>query len=189
MSASYSSLELQGISRNPFETDSEIVKSPSSRSIQFDGEDSFHKSGTNSTYRPVEPNVEPPLRPNLRPRRRMGKWHSITNHCNACCIVCGAIVALVTIPLSNLGANSLYVSPDFPSFGVCEPDGNFDTGLDPVSIWMPSKAFQITLGFGSFSFSTAKFIDIVWDIVGGLTDSLDAMLTAPRSSGADYRAF
>ena len=187
MSVSYSSLELEGISRNPFEADSETVKGVPSRSIHFRAQDALPDGESNGTsYLSTEHNDQAPL--HFRPRKRRRKWCSIANHCNACCFVSATIVALVIIPLS-VGVTSNYIGADFPGFGVCEPDGNFNTGLDPVSVWSPSKAFQITLGFGSFTFPTAKFIDIVWDIVGRQTDPCDALLTRSRPSAEEDRAY
>jgi hypothetical protein len=79
-------------------------------------------------------------------------------------------VALIVVPL--LGLPFSYSGSEIPSFGFCEPDGTFNTGLESVSVWSPSKAFQITLAFGSMRFSTAKLIDIIWDVVGGQTHLL-----------------
>lgn len=45
----------------------------------------------------------------------------------------------------------------------CAPDGSFS--LEPTNPWKPQWAFQITLAFGSLTFTQAKAIDIVWDIV------------------------
>ncbi|KAH7255307.1 uncharacterized protein BKA55DRAFT_592663 [Fusarium redolens] len=42
----------------------------------------------------------------------------------------------------------------------CQPDGEF-------RFWAPKGFFQITLGWGRFSFGTAKLIDVVWDLVVG----------------------
>jgi hypothetical protein len=73
-------------------------------------------------------------------------------------------VVLIILPLLNVTFS--YGGGDVYTFGFCDPDGSFNTGLESVSAWRPSAAFQITLGFGSMSFSTAKFIDIIWDVVG-----------------------
>jgi len=49
-------------------------------------------------------------------------------------------------------------------YSVCDSGGNFQ--LNPEhSFWSPSRAFEITLGFGNFSFAVAKFVDVVWDVV------------------------
>ena len=70
MSASHSSVELQGIPRDPFEPDSGDVKGASSQSIPFEIEESFHNSDDNSIYHPTEFNGETPLRPTFRPPRQ-----------------------------------------------------------------------------------------------------------------------
>ncbi|SCN63954.1 uncharacterized protein FFB20_00171 [Fusarium fujikuroi] len=53
----------------------------------------------------------------------------------------------------------------------CQPDGEFrfDTAdqLGAFDWWAPRGFFQITLGWGRFSFGTAKLIDVVWDLVVG----------------------
>lgn len=52
--------------------------------------------------------------------------------------------------------------------GGCSPAGDFlppyGGGFNP---WDVSAMFQITAGYGSLSFSTAKFIDVTWDVVVG----------------------
>jgi hypothetical protein len=47
---------------------------------------------------------------------------------------------------------------------ACRPDSQFSisTLYNP---WVIGGLFHITLHFGSLSFSTAKFIDVTWDIV------------------------
>lgn len=163
MSAPYSSLELDAISGNQYSADSEASNGTPIESIHSRTQDLLLESdSTRLSYKPIENNGQTTSIVALRGRRR--KWRSIANHCNACCLVAGAIIALVIVPLVGLRSN--YFGDELPSFGFCEPDGNFNTGLETVTVWSPSKAFQITLGFGSMSFSKAKFIDIMWDIVG-----------------------
>ncbi|KAI3332228.1 hypothetical protein HD806DRAFT_479848 [Xylariaceae sp. AK1471] len=53
-----------------------------------------------------------------------------------------------------------------PSTSACRPDGTFSP-FDDYTYWDASGFFQINLGFGSFTFTEAKIIDIVWDIVIG----------------------
>lgn len=60
-------------------------------------------------------------------------------------------------------------------WNYCAPDGSFS--LKPTNPWNPDWAFQIVLAFGSLSFTQAKVVDIVWDIVSskdspGLNQSL-----------------
>jgi hypothetical protein len=163
MDAAYSNLELDVASRNPSDNSTELVKSTLIQSVHSQSQNVLHESDSNHTsYWPIEhgQTVSP-----FPQRRRRSKWRSIANHCNACCWVSGVLVALIILPL--FGVTYSYSSGDIPTFGICEPNGNFNTGLEPVSAWSLSTAFQITLGFGSMSFSTAKFIDIIWDVVGG----------------------
>ncbi|CZR43558.1 uncharacterized protein FPRO_07525 [Fusarium proliferatum ET1] len=53
----------------------------------------------------------------------------------------------------------------------CQPDGEFRLdGIDQLGgfdWWAPGGFFQITLGWGRFSFGTAKLIDVIWDLVVG----------------------
>jgi len=49
----------------------------------------------------------------------------------------------------------------------CRPNGSFDpTGRNGWSPFDIQDIFQITTGFGSLTFSQAKAIDMVWDVVG-----------------------
>ncbi|KAF5637331.1 uncharacterized protein FTJAE_5746 [Fusarium tjaetaba] len=53
----------------------------------------------------------------------------------------------------------------------CQPDGEFRLnviiGAAAFNLLAPSGFFQITLGWGRFSFGTAKLVDVVWDLVVG----------------------
>jgi hypothetical protein len=163
MNTAYSSLEQDAVSRNPSDNSAELVGGTPIQSVPSQSQNFLHESDNNHAgYRPIAQGqtISP-----FPQRRRRRKWRSIANHCNACCCVSGILVALIILPLFGVTYN--YIGGDVPTFGFCEPNGNFNTGLEPVSVWSPSAAFQITLGFGSMSFSTAKFIDIIWDVVGG----------------------
>jgi hypothetical protein len=46
----------------------------------------------------------------------------------------------------------------------CQPDGRFIIGSS-YSLWAVSGAFQISIGFGAMSFSNAKLLDVIWDVV------------------------
>ena len=162
MDTVYPSLELDAISRNPPDNSAERVKSPLIQSVHSQPQNLLHESDSNHTSNwPIEHGQK--ISPFLQ-RRRRRKWRSIANHCNACCWVSGVLTALVILPL--FGVTYSYSGGGVPTFGFCQPNGNFNTGLEPVSAWSPSAAFQITLGFGSMRFSTAKFIDVIWDVVG-----------------------
>lgn len=75
---------------------------------------------------------------------------------------CHAIVITlgVALPLKFLlDWGSQYLLGD-----TCQPDGRF--GLDSYyNVWDLSGIFQITMGFGALSFSNAKLLDAVWDVV------------------------
>jgi hypothetical protein len=162
MDAAYSSLELDAVPKNPSDNSAELSESTLIQSFRSQSQNSLHESDSNRTrYWPVEDGQTITPFPQ---RRRRRKWRSIVNHCNACFWVSSTLVALIILPLCSVAYS--YSGGGVPSFGVCQPNGDFNTGLEPVSAWSPSAAFQITLGFGSMSFSTAKFIDIVWDVVG-----------------------
>jgi hypothetical protein len=65
------------------------------------------------------------------------------------------LLALIGHPGVNL---ALSVTP-------CQPDGKFYTNPDDFNYWHSSDLFQITLGFGKLTFTSAKVIDVVWDVV------------------------
>lgn len=78
----------------------------------------------------------------------------------------------------------------------CAPGGDFDYTADTYNPWDVGHLFQITLGFGKFSFAQAKAIDVAWDIVFGrggqlilsaitfivFSKSLNRLLEQPDSS-------
>ncbi|KAJ0160288.1 hypothetical protein CTA2_8224 [Colletotrichum tanaceti] len=64
--------------------------------------------------------------------------------------------------LFYLGSNSLQWNT-----AACQPDGTFDVSKRSYSRWSGSGFFQITLGWGRFSFADAKAIDVAWDVVFG----------------------
>ncbi|KAF4996555.1 hypothetical protein FGRMN_4439 [Fusarium graminum] len=53
----------------------------------------------------------------------------------------------------------------------CQPNGEFHFGdkdwFYGFNYWKASSFFEITLGWGRFSFATAKMIDVAWDLVVG----------------------
>ncbi|ETI21021.1 hypothetical protein G647_07364 [Cladophialophora carrionii CBS 160.54] len=55
----------------------------------------------------------------------------------------------------------------YPVRGACQPDSGFYVGFRDYDIWKLAGFFQIILGFGNFSFSMAKTIDVGWDIIIG----------------------
>jgi hypothetical protein len=86
----------------------------------------------------------------------------------------------------------LYSLMDFASQftgDTCLPDGRFSLGSN-YSLWDISGIFQISMGFGAFSFSNAKLLDAVWDVVSDQSDTntLEHSLTnfqgcGPRNPG------
>ncbi|KAI0857336.1 hypothetical protein F4860DRAFT_517918 [Xylaria cubensis] len=53
-----------------------------------------------------------------------------------------------------------------PPSAACRPDDTFSIYKD-YSYWDSSGFFQITIAFGSFTFTEVKIIDIAWDVVVG----------------------
>jgi hypothetical protein len=77
--------------------------------------------------------------------------------------VVGLLCLLVILGFSTiLNHNSLLRSGSY-----CMPDGDFEVNPARYSYWRWSGFFQITLPFGELSFSQAKVIDVVWDVVSG----------------------
>lgn len=73
-----------------------------------------------------------------------------------------AIIVILIIVMKIATLQDLY-----PVYEACRPDSGFYVGDGEYNIWARDGFFQITLGFGEFPFSTAKIIDIAWDIVVG----------------------
>lgn len=67
-----------------------------------------------------------------------------------------------TLIVGTLADNNSYL------WNYCAPDGSFS--VVPVDVWNIQWFFQIVLGFGNLSFTTAKIIDVVWDVVGQTPD-------------------
>ncbi|KAK0724608.1 hypothetical protein B0H67DRAFT_568303 [Lasiosphaeris hirsuta] len=63
----------------------------------------------------------------------------------------------------------LYLQQPFNDLrsSACLPDDSFDMSGDRYDPWQADGFFQITIGFGSLTFTQAKVIDLVWDIVVG----------------------
>jgi hypothetical protein len=78
----------------------------------------------------------------------------------------GAHIVRIGIVLGLIGAvRALSAGIIFDTSGVCLPNGQFAIYNDTYDRWALPGFFQITLGFGSLSFSKVKVIDIVWDVV------------------------
>jgi hypothetical protein len=96
--------------------------------------------------------------------RERAFWY-ITTHTAACLAVVGLYSALVFGTVEIL--NGWYQEPFDLTYAFCDAGGNYHFESTP-SFWAPSQAFQISLAFGSMSFSTAKIVDVVWDVVRAL---------------------
>lgn len=73
------------------------------------------------------------------------------------------ISALVLIPLTIT-----HTSITGDSQSACLPDGSFSLTGD-YNPWKLNGFFQITAGFGTLSFTQAKVIDVIWDVVSQQT--------------------
>ena len=67
--------------------------------------------------------------------------------------------------LPLFGVITLATGRFYNTDGACLPNGTFDASDTPYNAWLFAGFFQITLGFGSLSFTSVKVIDIVWNIV------------------------
>ncbi|KAI0100738.1 hypothetical protein GGR51DRAFT_343207 [Nemania sp. FL0031] len=74
------------------------------------------------------------------------------------------LVALAFLLLFGV-VPSLSTDPVNPS--ACHPDGTFSLFREAYNPWAASGFFQTTLAFGNLTYTDAKAVDIVWDIVVG----------------------
>ena len=92
--------------------------------------------------------------------QRIGWWTIVLYLASYALVLAGAIV----LPLQHLTVWSYqYYGTD-----TCRPDGTFalSSGFSSdYDLWDVSGVFQITMGFGELSFSNAKLVDAVWDVV------------------------
>lgn len=72
----------------------------------------------------------------------------------------GLVILCLVFPLSIM--ETIYLESS-EYWNYCAPDGTFS--LDPPNPWNPDWTFQIVLAFGKLSFTQAKVVDIVWDVV------------------------
>lgn len=82
----------------------------------------------------------------------------------------GLIILCIIFPLVIAHEISLESSE---YWNYCAPDGSFS--LEPTNPWSPDWTFQIVLAFGSLSFTQAKVVDIVWDVVS--SDNFQSVYT------------
>lgn len=76
-------------------------------------------------------------------------------------------VAFLAFSISMLAISSYGTSLQQSDTSACKPDGNFSPYANTYNAWGSSGFFQITLAFGSLSFTSAKVIDICWDMIVG----------------------
>lgn len=89
--------------------------------------------------------------------RSPGLRHDLYRICTILCPILFIIGLIVVIPV--IASSRLY-SVDY----ACRPDSGFYVGNGSYNFWSLSGFFQITLGFGELSFSTAKTINVFWDV-------------------------
>ncbi|KAK5059893.1 hypothetical protein LTR84_009776 [Exophiala bonariae] len=72
------------------------------------------------------------------------------------------VIILLCMVLKIITRKDLY-----PVDEACRPDAGFYVGDTEYNIFASTGFFQITLAFGTLPFSTAKIIDVAWDVVVG----------------------
>lgn len=97
---------------------------------------------------------------------RSVRWLRFLIWCSVLGWVTAIIISLLVASAGSLrtigyGDDGPLVTPGLN----CLPDGSFSLTPGVYDMWRPSGFFQITLGFGHFTFGMAKFIDITFDIV------------------------
>ena len=76
--------------------------------------------------------------------------------------VVGTFAIFVPATLWTVGRQSYGNSPIFS----CDPNGDVSTG-DGYSPWDIKYTLSVSLGFGEMRYSTAKTIDVLWDLIVG----------------------
>lgn len=71
----------------------------------------------------------------------------------------GLLTALVLVP--SVAANQ---DNAFYSYSGCQPGGAF-SAVNTWSAWNINEFFQITSGMGRLTFTQAKVVDVIWDVV------------------------
>src|SRR3569833_514602 len=70
----------------------------------------------------------------------------------------GYVISSVTTWMSAVGGPQV-------RWSACKPDGSFNPHWISYDVWSISGFFQITMGFGALTFTQAKVIDVIWDVV------------------------
>ncbi|KAH8756380.1 hypothetical protein F5883DRAFT_375815, partial [Diaporthe sp. PMI_573] len=73
----------------------------------------------------------------------------------------GLLTALVLVP--SVAANQ---DNAFYSYSGCQPGGAF-SAVNTWSAWNINEFFQITSGMGRLTFTQAKVVDVIWDVIVG----------------------
>lgn len=123
--------------------------------VCFFFQDSYHASG--------------PLFRRIRHRVRSAQWRRILRYNGVQAllwtILVGWLMLTSYIGVTVSGDTGQYAGS---GYGGCSPAGEFMAPLDGrFSNWDVRSTFQITVGFGHLTFSTAKFIDVAWDVTVG----------------------
>jgi hypothetical protein len=91
----------------------------------------------------------------------------------------GLFLSILTLFVSTLPATA-----NGYNSGGCQPDNTFSFNPDSFSYWTDAGFFDITLGFGTFSFTQAKVIDVCFDVVSDISFCVlpgPGQLNTPRS--------
>lgn len=86
-----------------------------------------------------------------------------------------AIIWFVGLLLTLSFTAGLSGSQNYSYASACQPDGSFSVDPSTYQYWSKSGFFQITLGFGNLTFTQAKAIDIIWDVVSAWAYTLGSM--------------
>lgn len=105
----------------------------------------------------------------LKSTRRFGTWRSLTLAAKHIFLLAVVITAIVLVAVVGRIPHWQSTSPYYTSqFHNCNANGTFTPNHWPTfSLWDGSGLFQITLKWGHMTFSQAKALDVVWDIVIG----------------------
>jgi hypothetical protein len=90
------------------------------------------------------------------------------------CIALAAVYFLLLIIKVSIDPNYLGFVDSSTAY---LPDGRFSLYPFSFQFWSKPEAFEITLGFGKLSFTQAKVIDVMWDIVSTTTRRLLYLMT------------
>lgn len=79
-----------------------------------------------------------------------------------------AVVIVFVLALSiAISSSTPGNKPTFDTSVACRPDGRFSLDPNDFDFWGYGGFFEITMGYGGFTFTQAKAIDVGWDVVVG----------------------